>query len=208
MTIERKRRRCWSVADREFDELIRPELRHLSRVHWTPIEIAVRAATLLCPAPHMKILDVGAGVGKLCVVGALSTPAHWCGVERIETLVGEACRLSRRLGADEHTRFIHGDALSLEWAQFDAFYFYNPFEIGVAPIDPTRDELEFRVMIARVEERLATLAKGTRVVTLNGFGGTMPSTYRAVYRDPLATLGQDLVLWIQGLPARRTSRLS
>jgi hypothetical protein len=206
--VKRPAKRRWTVADREFDELIAPELRHMSRVHWTPLEIAVRAATLLCPAPHMKVLDVGSGIGKLCIVGALSSSAKWCGVERIEALVNGARSLSRRLGADEQTRFIHGDALSVEWEQFDALYFYNPFEIGIAPVDMGRDELEFRVMIALVEERLGTLAEGTRVVTLNGFGGTMPSSYRLAYHEPVATMGQDLALWIQGPPTPARSRRS
>jgi hypothetical protein len=208
MTIEHKPRRRLAVADREFDELIPAHLRHLSRVHWTPLEIAVRAATLLSPEPHMKILDVGSGIGKLCIVGALSSPGMWCGIEHVESLVNEARALARRLGADEHTRFIHGDALAVDWSQFDALYLYNPFELSVAPGDPTREELEFRVTLARVEERLTSLAEGTRVVTLNGFGGAMPPTYRLAYHEPVASAGHDLSLWIQAQASGRRSQPS
>ena len=207
MTIERKPKRL-AVADRDFDQLIPKHLRHLSRVHWTPLEVAVRAATLLSPAPHMKILDVGSGIGKLCIVGALSSPGMWFGIEHVESLVVESRALAQRFGADEHTGFIHGDALSADWSQFDALYFYNPFELSIAAGDPTREELEFRVTLARVEERLATLAEGTRIVTLNGYGGAMPPTYRLAYHEPFASAGHDLSLWIQGQPLSGRSQPS
>lgn len=208
MTIEQKPRRRLAVADRDFDQLIPAHLRHLSSVHWTPLELAVRAATLLSPAPHMKILDVGSGIGKLCIVGALSSAGMWCGIEHVEPLVAESRALALRFGADKHTRFIHGDALSADWNQFDALYFYNPFELSVAPVDPTRDELDFRVTLARIEERLATLTEGTRVVTLNGFGGAMPPTYRLAYHEPAETAGHELALWIQGQAPGRRSQAS
>jgi hypothetical protein len=188
------------AADHEFDELIPSHLRHLSRVHWTPLHIAARATALLCAGPDTKILDVGSGIGKLCIAGALSYPAMWCGIESIEPLVIASRDLAKRIGADEHTRFLHGDALSVDWKPFDALYFYNPFEVGVVQRDPTNEELDFRVHIACVERRLAGLDAGTRVVTLNGFGGAMPATYRLEHHEPIPGWGHELALWIQGTP--------
>src|SRR5512140_1139982 len=128
MTAHRNpRRRLVDVAsvDQQLDEFVPAELRHLSRLHWTPVGVAVRAATLLSPAPAMRILDVGAGVGKVCTVGALSAPSVWCGVEQDEDLVRAARRLAYIMGAGDNTLFVHGDVFSVAWENFDSLYFYN-----------------------------------------------------------------------------------
>jgi hypothetical protein len=211
MTAHRNPRRRlvdMATADQEFDELIPAELRHLSRTQWTPVEVAIRAATLLSPAPAMRILDVGSGVGKLCTVGALSAPSAWCGVEQHEGLVHAARRLSRIMGAGDNTIFVHGDAFSVDWETFDALYFYNPFELQVDPTAAPRDEREYRVQVARTEDRLAGLPEGMRVVTLHGFGGIMPASYRLVYQERIPIMGLDLVLWIQRAAGRRMVRTS
>ena len=196
-----------ATADQQFDKLMPSELRHLSRTHWTPVEVAIRAATLLCPAPGMRILDVGAGVGKLCMVGALSSASSWCGVERHEMLVTAARKLSRSLGLGDRTMFVHGDAFSIGWEDFDALYFYNPFELEVANESPEHED-DYRGQIERTEDRLAGLLEGVRVVTLNGFGGIMPPTYRLVYQEKIPNVGLDLVLWIKGAAIRRTVSVS
>jgi len=87
-----------STTDRAFDELVPPDLRHLSQAHWTPVDVAIRATSLLAPTRHTRVLDIGSGVGKLCAIGALSSNATWCGVERHEDLVHAARRLTRGLG--------------------------------------------------------------------------------------------------------------
>ena len=141
----------------------------------------------------MRILDVGCGVGKLCAVGALFSRATWCGVEHRENLVATAERLVRALGVANRTMFVHGDAFSIAWEDYDAFYLYNPFEN------------DYRVQVALVEERLARLPPKTRVVTLNGFGGVMPGSYDLVHRERVPSMGVDLVSWIQRRHDRRAS---
>lgn len=195
----RRQRVGMSTTDRAFDELAPPELRHLSQVHWTPIDVAIRAASLLTLASHSRVLDVGSGVGKLCAVGALSSDAVWCGVEQHEDLVTAARRLTRALGIAHRTRFVHGDALALDWSDFDAIYLYNPFELPLFPdaLTAREHELTYKIQVARVQERLAELRGGTRVLTLHGFGGVMPSSYELVYHERVPVVGLDLVLWSQ-----------
>lgn len=199
----RRHRVGMSTTDRAFDGLIPQELRHLSPRHWTPIEVAIRATTLLCATPGARILDVGSGVGKLCAVGALSAPGHWCGVEQHAVLVDTARRLSRALGVGDRTSYVHGDAFSIEWSDFDALYLYNPFEIPLE-VDAERPSADgFREQVARMQARLAALPEATRIVTFHGFGGVMPSSYDLVYQERVPVVGQDLVLWIQRSKARR-----
>jgi len=197
-----------SAADEQLDGLVPRDLRHLSRVHWTPVEIAVRAVALLCPAPRMTILDVGAGVGKVCVIGAMSSWGMWCGVERHVSLVETAMRLARALGVAERTNFVHGDAFSIDWESFDSIYLYNPFELEPFPTDPDQHALEYRMHVAQVQERLAALPHGVRVVTLHGFGAVMPSSFELVYQERFASVGLDLVLWIQRARTRCIVRAS
>jgi hypothetical protein len=190
-----------TATDRTFDRLVREDLRHLSRTHWTPIEVAIRATALLSPTPGLRVLDVGAGVGKLCMVGALATHGMWCGIEQHSSLVSAARQLARSLGVAEHTMFLHGDALGIEWTGFDAIYLYNPFER--APF-PSAFRVDMRDQVTRVEERLASLPNEVRVVTLNGFGGVMPPSYELLYHERMAT-GLDLVLWVQRTARREAA---
>ena len=178
--------------DRALDGLVPCELRHLSRIHWTPVHVAARAVTLICPTSDTRVLDIGAGVGKLCAVGALSALGTWTGVEQHGDLVAAARRLARTLGVESRTSFVHGDAFAIDWNAFDALYLYNPFEI---PLLGTAADL--RAQATRVEARLAALRAGTRVVTLHGFGGVMPSSFELVYQEYVSVVGHDLVLWVQ-----------
>lgn len=179
--------------DRAFDALIPTELRHLSQIHWTPVEVAVRVAALLDPTRTTKILDVGSGVGKLCAIGALSTSGMWCGVEKHEPLVDIARRLSRTLGVSNRTMFLHSDAFAIEWDAFDAIYLYNPFELALSPQSPT----DFGAEVERVQQRLVRMRAGTRVLTLHGFGGVMPGSYALLHFERVPIVGLELALWQQ-----------
>lgn len=184
--------------DLAFDELVPSELRHLSRVHWTPVAIAARAVTLLCPWREMRVLDVGSGIGKFCAVGALSELGIWFGVEQHGSLVHVAERIARQLGIGDRTVFLNDDAFSIDWSEFDALYLYNPFEHALAAPGLSSMAGENEIQAARVRERLATLRRGTRVVTLHGFGATMPPSFNLVYHERVPFYGLDLVLWVQG----------
>jgi len=183
------------LTDEAFDRLIPEDLRHLSNAHWTPLSVAVRAASLLCPSGDARVLDLGCGIGKLCTVGALSRAGMWCGVEQHGSLVDGARELAHRLGVTSRTRFVHADAFSIDWSSYDALYLYNPFELAL--FEPDARQLTHAEAVARVEARLLELRIGVRIVTLNGFGGVMPAGFRLVYHEHIAPIGLDLVLWVQ-----------
>ena len=174
--------------NRELDALVDKELRHLSRLHWTPASVAVRAVRLLCPVRNTRVLDIGSGAGKLCVVGALSMRGTWFGIEHHAPLVIAARTLAEKLGVADRTTFIHGDAFALDWNEYDALYMYNPFELALFE-GPG-------MQVDSVEQRLAALRPGVRVVTLNGFGGEMPKNLALVSQEHLRDAGVDLVLWV------------
>lgn len=195
--VTRKRRRRVfppTSLDQEFDRLIPDELRHLSTMQWTPVRVAARAAALLCTTRRTRVLDIGSGIGKLCSIGALSTFGTWVGVEQHAALVSSATDLARALGVAERTRFVQADAFSIDWNEYDALYFYNPFEL---PLFDGRRTPSREVQIARVQQRLESVPSCTRVVTFHGFGGVMPSSFELLYHERIPSVGLDLALWIQ-----------
>jgi SAM-dependent methyltransferase len=189
-----------AVADAELDQLFPEELRDRSHLHWTPIAVAVRAAALLAPAPRLRILDVGAGVGKLCLVGAAVTGATWWGIEQDATQVAAANHAAWALDVEARTRFVHGDGSRLAWDEFDGFYFYNPFTtLMLAPhASPFVRYATIQSTLRRIEQRLATARPGTRVVTYHGFGGKLPAGYALAAREPAG--GDALELWLRDAP--------
>lgn len=194
------------TSDAAFDRLVPQHVRHLSAVHWTPLDVAVRVAVLLAPAAHERVLDVGSGIGKLCIIGAMSSRGIWCGVEKCNPLVVCARKLAHELGVAARTQMIYGDIFALDWAAYDALYFFNPFEQPMSGrASDHRWELSYPVASAEAQRRLALLRPGTRVVTLNGFGGVMPATFRLLLRETIARFDTELVMWLQtDTPAKST----
>src|SRR5204863_2649593 len=111
-------------SDAVFDSIYDDRIRGLSEQHWTPVTIAARASWLLTTAGATKILDVGSGVGKFCIVGALSTTAEFVGVERRAGLVDIARRAAATAGASRAT-FVHADIDAVSFDGYDGIYLYN-----------------------------------------------------------------------------------
>jgi SAM-dependent methyltransferase len=176
------------VTDREFDALFPPKVRAMSAVHWTPVRVAALSAELLARTGGARFLDVGSGAGKLCAVASLTTGAAFVGVEQYAALVECARETAGLLGATGAS-FVHGRFRDLDPADYDGFYFFNPFEENdwkkPAYLDP--DVPVVRGSFAEgVEEArcfLAAARPGTRVVTFNGMGGPFPPGYRLEQRE-------------------------
>lgn len=167
--------------DQAFDRLLAPEWYAQSLVHWTPYGVCARAVSLLRLKPTERVLDIGSGVGKFCALASMLGPGTFVGVEQRGHLVREAQRVAASLGS--RARFIHANALDLDWNGFDALYFYNPF-------DETRFDESLRIdaTIAFGDDvfwrfargtfsRLRRLPVGTRVLTYHGVGVPMPPSY-------------------------------
>ncbi len=183
--------------DAAFDRAYPDWVRRLSERYWTPVAVARRAATLLVRGAETRVLDVGAGAGKFCIVGAQVTGARFCGVEQDKQLVEVARRVCRDRGVDA-ARFIHGDAKAIDWLEFDAFYLFNPFtECWTRTSSRERRGLQQRRLedIEFTVEMLRGLPRGARVVTFHGFGDPMPLEYR---RQSVEFFGSDrLELWLK-----------
>jgi len=188
-----------AVPDADFDTLYPAGLRRLSEIHWTPVDVALRAARLLVTGSHTRVLDVGAAVGKFCLVGALATPGSFCGVERRAGLSRIALEVAETLRVPR-VRYLGADMADVDWGRFDAFYLFNPFYENVMPVvcpggrSVPNAEL-FDGYVGIVEDKLRASRPGTRVVTYHGFGGRFPHGFvRVPTEEPR---GSELQLWMK-----------
>jgi predicted RNA methylase len=187
--IRRALRDRLSIADEDFDTIYPPRYRQVSGLFWTPVEAARRAADLLVKDGARRILDVGAGVGKFCLVGAATTArASFVGIEHRAHLIQVACDASRRLGIKRVT-ILHGRLDDIPTDDFDAFYFYNPFGENLLARAVWLDDCvplsreRYTADVSRARAVLACARRGTRVVTYHGYGGSMPPSYDLVHAE-------------------------
>jgi predicted RNA methylase len=192
------------VVDRVFDEVFPRSARRESSVHWTPVEVAMRAAKLLAVQPKARILDIGAGVGKFCIVAAATVAgARIRGVEHRSHLVAVARVAAAQVGVD--VDFTHGTLDDHDPASVDGVYLFNPFAENLASredhLDETVELSEARFWrdIESAERFLSAARAGTRVVTYCGWGGAMPPEYELALRERRAG---TLELWVKSEEAR------
>ena len=188
------------TADRVFDLIYPDWVRAPSSQFWTPLAVAQRAARILATDASSRVLDVGSGAGKFCLVGALSTSAQFVGIEQRRHLVEVARAISREYGTTRAT-YIHGDIRDIDWREFNAFYFFNPFGENYfggeerlddsVELTPERFERDLRFAMAALSEAQI----GTRVVTYHGLGRDFPPSYERVFSEPAGSDG--LELWIR-----------
>ncbi len=191
-----------TVSDFVFDDTFLPLAeRRVSSLYWTPVHIALRVAEFLAPRWSTRVLDIGSGVGKFCIVGAAATGARFVGVEHRQHFVRIATAAATEARV-RTARFIHGDFGALDVRSFDSIYLYNPFEESCLPetyqLDATINlsTTRFCVDVRRAETLLASARSGTRVATYHGFGGEMPPNYERALRERHGS--GYLEFWIKG----------
>jgi predicted RNA methylase len=187
--------------DHTFDHHLPRRLQMKSAMHFTPVAVARCAARLLAPRPGMRVLDVGSGPGKFCVVAACEVPeATFTGVELRPHLVHMARKLASRVGV-QNVSFVHADAMDLDWSAYDAIYLYNPFaeqlyeHAFLLDCSLTFEPSKFVEYVTAARQRLSEAALGTRVVTYHGFGAPAPHGYDFIESHTIGT--DQLELWVK-----------
>lgn len=188
---------CASIEDERFDQIYPSKVQKLSWQHWTPVSVAVEAAKLLVTGPRTRVLDVGCGPGKFCLVAAALTDARFTGIEQRSDLVAIARRAALKHRAT-NVEIIHGNVIDFAFAGYDAFYLFNPFEENMF----LRQKIDSSVLLSKalfkkytryVAVQLGNRPIGTRVVTYAGYADEIP----ACYDCEQALFGDDLKLWIK-----------
>jgi SAM-dependent methyltransferase len=195
--------------DALFDEQFPRYVRERSSQYWTPVAVAARAAGIFRARGAMRVLDVGCGPGKFCLVaGCLERELDIHGVEQRSRLVRLGSNLARRLNA-RNVRLSTGDVTAMPWDDYDGFYFFNPFSENVMrPSEQFDDKvplstLRFGTDLLLVESLLDQARPGTVLVTYFGLGGPIPDSYELVADE---CFGADrLRTWVQGPGGRASS---
>lgn len=177
-----------AADDRRFDQVFPHAIRMVSARHWTPVEVARRAARFLSGGRGDRILDIGCGPGKFCLVGALTTRARFHGIDRREQLTQIAHATARKAGIGGVT-FAHRDVTSVGFEDFDAFYLFNSFaeNLGEAPpIDRSvaLSPLHYDQFTQHVHRQLTLASLGTRVATYWGRCDEIPEGFSCM-ADPV-----------------------
>jgi SAM-dependent methyltransferase len=187
----------WSIEDEKFDQIYSDRIRKLSPLQWTPVRVAAETARLLVTVPGTRVLDIGCGPGKFCLVAAALTEGHFTGIEQRADLATAARRAATTLQA-ANVEIIHGNVTEIAFPDYDAFYLYNPFEENMArghkidsavPLSPVL----FKRYNSYVASNLGSMPIGTRVVTYAGYADEIP----ACYQCESAFFRNELKLWIK-----------
>ncbi len=188
---------CFS-SDEKFNQLYSTEISALASRHWTPLSVAKEAAAFLAVGVSARILDIGSGVGKFCMIGAQFHPnAIFTGIEQRESLTQIAQLVSDKLSLT-NTIFSTGNFTDIDFTQYQHFYFYNAFYenlIDNDAIDQTvvqRPEL-FNLYNRKLYKQLNKLPAGTRIATFHSSENEMPRTYQVVGVGS----NQELKFWIK-----------
>jgi SAM-dependent methyltransferase len=169
----------WSIEDEKFDQIYPARIRKLSPLQWTPVSVAAEAAKLLVTVPGTRVLDIGCGPGKFCLVAAALTDSRFTGIEQRADLV-TAARKAAATRQSANVEIIHGNVTEIAFADYDAFYLYNPFEENMAsghkidsgvPLSPVL----FKRYNNYVAAQLGSMPLGTRVVTYAGYADEIPA---------------------------------
>ena len=186
-----------TLNDDLFDLIFSPEVRNHSKIHWTPLSVAIKASEIIKELKVERLLDVGSGCGKFCLLTSILTEAQVTGVEQRDFLA-TAAKKAKNLFQLSNLNFIHGSAFDLSWKEFDCLYFYNPFCEQKTPERRMRNDLNMnesiynsylQITINRLREQKA----GTKVITYYGLGAALPDEYKLKYQK---AVGSDfLKIW-------------
>ncbi|KIO78638.1 hypothetical protein TH53_02515 [Pedobacter lusitanus] len=186
-------------SDTAFDSLYSLRAQQLSSIHWTPIDIAIKAATHLTGGITGKnILDIGSGVGKFCIVAAHIFPDYiFHGVEQRKALVDEAI-IAQNATKTTNVNFIHANFNELDMKDYDHIYFYNSFSENLfhyKPIDNLINISEeiYNEYLSQFYELLEQKPSGTRLATYHCNNEYVPPSYKRVQH----ITGEALKLWIK-----------
>ena len=157
------------VDDDTFNQLYPNHIKKLANRHWTPVVVAKMAAEYLAQKPDTKILDIGSGAGKFCLIGAACTQGIFYGIEQRNYLVEISKEIVSKYDF-KNIEFIHSNINIINFSDYEAFYYFNSFYENIdtsCPIDnhvlPNTDL--FYSYSNYVKQQLHNTPAGTLLVT-------------------------------------------
>jgi SAM-dependent methyltransferase len=174
----------WFSSDEQFDKLYPLHVQSLTSLHWTPLNIARKAAHYLAADYNARILDIGSGVGKFCLAAAYYKPkAFYYGVEQRKSLVSCA-EIANDVLLFKNVSFFHGNFTMLDFRNYDHFYFYNSFYENLVGADRIDNSILYTAELYNYYNRylykqLERKPIGTKLATFHSLEDEIPPCYRS-----------------------------
>lgn len=188
----------WFESENQFHLLFPPSFHSLARNHWTPLLVAKKAADFLAAENDVRILDIGSGIGKFCLVAAHYKPrAFFYGVEQRKDLVEYAEAARKKLGL-ANVSFIHGNITEVDLSNYNHFYFYNSFYENLATAEKIDNNVSYSIQSYNQYTRflyrqLQKKPPGTRIATYHGLNDIISPGYLEAGND----IGDLLKYWVK-----------
>lgn len=177
------------VLDDEFDRIYSQKIKKTAEIHFTPVDVSKTAAQYLAPKRGVKILDIGSGAGKFCMIGSVCTDGFFTGVEQRKSLYSAAKRISQRYDLN-NVEFVNCNITDISFKEFDAFYFFNSFYENVSVLGRSSldDEVELKRELYNtysqyVNHQLDAMPIGTKLVTYFSFLKEVPDSYKVKFSN-------------------------
>jgi SAM-dependent methyltransferase len=175
------------VKDNVFDAIYSNGLKEVAEIHFSPIEVAKKAAQYLVQKMGDRILDIGSGAGKFCMIGSVFTDGFFTGVEQRKHL-HELAKSISEIHNLSNVAFIHANIMDISFTDFDGFYCFNPFYENINPSGKMDDLVELKRTLyddysSHVKAQLESKPLGTKLVTYFSYLTEIPDSYRLQFSD-------------------------
>jgi SAM-dependent methyltransferase len=188
----------WFESNELFDNLFPDSNSSLMKRHWTPLEVAKKAAQFLAAEKNVRILDIGSGVGKFCLAAANFMPlAFYTGIEQRGYLVEQAIQAKKILSL-KNVDLLHGNFSTVNFKDYDHFYFFNSFYENFSFSENMDNEIEYSKELYEqytylLKTKLESKPSGTRLATFHSTEEEIPSDYLVVGTE----MKNTLKLWVK-----------
>jgi SAM-dependent methyltransferase len=172
------------ITDDDFNTIYPENIRVLSSKHWSPVAVARAASEFLIDRPGARILDIGSGVGKFCMIGAAYTKGHFTGVEQRQHLVELSENISNRYGLNR-VNYLHANITDIDFRNYTGFYFYNSFYENIHPVKRIDDTVRLDAQLydaysVYMVEQLSCLPLRARFAAYHTSPTVIPKSFRLV----------------------------
>lgn len=167
-----------------FEKRLPRKYQEMSGRHWSGDDAIFAASEFLCQYGS-RVLDIGSGVGKFCILGASRYPDFvFTGVEKREDLVQVSNKQMQEFDI-ENCIFKNCDIREVDFSQYDSFYFFNSFLelIDNSCIMDEKSEVSEQEYFALNEYLFSALGNtkaGTRLVIYHGSDAIIPTSFKLV----------------------------
>ncbi|MBA4056424.1 MAG: SAM-dependent methyltransferase [Marivirga sp.] len=170
------------ITDYDFNAIYPEKVSNLARKHWSSVSVSKLASEFLVDRPGTKVLDIGSGAGKFCMIGATNTKGHFTGVEQRHELAELSTRIAQSYQI-HNAKFIHANITSINFSDYDAFYFYNSFYENIDRVNKIDDTVILDIKLyhlysVHIVEQFASLPLGARLVTYCSPLNIIPQTFK------------------------------